>query len=54
LASYRITVENPGGSAKRVVSAELDGVQSEVGDGVARLRLPKDGGHHEVRVMLGT
>jgi cyclic beta-1,2-glucan synthetase len=53
-ASYRVTVENPAAAAKRVVSAELDGVTAEVIEGAARIRLPRDGGFHEVRVMLGT
>ncbi len=52
-ASYRVTVENPGGNAKRVLSAELDGVKAEVIDGAARIRLPRDGGFHEVRVTIG-
>lgn len=52
-AFYRVNVENPAAVAKRVISAELDGVKAEVIDGAARIRLPKDGGHHEVRVMLG-
>jgi cyclic beta-1,2-glucan synthetase len=52
-ASYRITVENPGGCAEHVLAAELDGVKAEVVEGRARISLPRDGGHHEVRVMLG-
>ncbi len=52
-ASYRVTVENPGGGAKRVAAAELDGVAADVVDGAARVALPRDGGFHEVRVMLG-
>jgi cyclic beta-1,2-glucan synthetase len=52
-ARYRVVVENPGGGARRVVAAELDGVATELVDGAARISLPRDGGCHEVRVILG-
>lgn len=52
-ASYRVTVENPGGIAQRVRSAELDGRALPIADGVARIALPRDGGEHRVRVVLG-
>lgn len=37
----------------RVLSVQLDGMKAEVIDGAARIRLPEEGGHHEVRVMPG-
>jgi cyclic beta-1,2-glucan synthetase len=52
-ASYHVTVENPGGFAKAIVSASLDGVPTELIDGTARVSLPRDGATHEVRVVLG-
>ena len=52
-ARYRITVENPAGNAKRIISAELDGLRVAIIDGASRIPLSRDGGLHEVRVMLG-
>ena len=52
-ACYRITVANPEGFARNIVSCTLDGVAVEVGDGPVRVRLPREGGLHEVRVVFG-
>jgi cyclic beta-1,2-glucan synthetase len=52
-AGYRVTVENPGGFAKTILSASLDGVPPEIADGVVRASLPRDGATHEVRLVLG-
>jgi cellobiose phosphorylase len=51
-ASYRISVDNPGGFAKSIASVTLDGVPVELTGGAARVALPRDGGTHEVRVVL--
>jgi cyclic beta-1,2-glucan synthetase len=49
-ARYCITVENPAGAGRGVVSLALDGVALAVGPAVM---LIDDGGEHEVNVVLG-
>jgi cyclic beta-1,2-glucan synthetase len=54
ITRYDIAVENPRSVSRRVVRAELDGVESvEVADGVARIPLGDDAGAHRVRIVLG-
>ncbi|MDX2169731.1 MAG: glycosyl transferase [Deltaproteobacteria bacterium] len=50
---YTVTVENPSGSAARVVHVELDGAPSVLADGVAHVPLLRDNAPHAVRVVLG-
>ncbi|MGZ4996132.1 MAG: GH36-type glycosyl hydrolase domain-containing protein, partial [Methylobacter sp.] len=47
---YDITVSNPNGVSKGVVSIELDGVQQSAEDGIA---LVQDGKKHRVLVVMG-
>ncbi|MGZ5560346.1 MAG: GH36-type glycosyl hydrolase domain-containing protein [Methylobacter sp.] len=47
---YDITVSNPNGVSKGVVSIELDGVQQSAEDGIA---LVQDGKKHRVSVVMG-
>jgi cyclic beta-1,2-glucan synthetase len=49
---YEITIENPQGKERGVVSASLDGDAVEVADGVARVPIVGDGGVHPVVVRL--
>lgn len=51
-ASYHVTVENPEGFAKIIVSASLDGVPVDLEDGVAKIPLPRDGAEHEIRLTM--
>lgn len=51
-ASYKVIVESPGGFARVIDSATLDGVQLEIVEGVVRATLPGGGGDHEVRVLM--
>jgi cyclic beta-1,2-glucan synthetase len=46
---YEITVSNPDGRCRGVITAEVDGVQVDAG----ALPLTADGGIHRVRVVLG-
>jgi cyclic beta-1,2-glucan synthetase len=50
---YEIAVENPDGRGAQVVSVTADGNAATVEDGLARVALIRDGGRHEVRVVLG-
>jgi cellobiose phosphorylase len=52
-ARYRVTVVNPDGFAKQVLSATLDGVPVELEDGIAKIPLPRGGAEHEVRITMG-
>jgi cellobiose phosphorylase len=52
-SNYTVTVENPSGSAARVVHVELDGAPSVLADGVAHVPLLRDNQPHAVRVVLG-
>ncbi|NYE59071.1 cyclic beta-1,2-glucan synthetase [Duganella sp. 1224] len=51
-ARYHIVVNNPQGSAGRVVGVTLDGVALAPQDGVARIPL-REGGEHHIDVLLG-
>ncbi|MFZ4767947.1 MAG: GH36-type glycosyl hydrolase domain-containing protein, partial [Roseimicrobium sp.] len=50
---YHVQVNNPKRQAARVTEATLDGRPVPVIDGTAQVPLQKDGGVHEVRVVLG-
>lgn len=47
---YQVTMEGPPGTGRKVVEVLLDGETLGV---VQRVPLVDDGGHHEVRVLLG-
>ncbi len=51
----RVTIRasNPAGVARAVVSATLDGQAVDVRDGEARAPIPRDGGEHELQIVLG-
>ena len=49
----RIRYRNPTGVAAGVRSAALDGAPLPIEDGAALVPLPRDGGIHEIDVLLG-
>jgi hypothetical protein len=46
-------VRNPAGSENRVIEATLDGFGVPCVDGRAQIPLSRDGGVHQVQVLLG-
>jgi cyclic beta-1,2-glucan synthetase len=50
---YEVAVENPGRTSARVVSVTADGKAAQVESGSARVPLVRDGGRHDVRIVLG-
>ncbi|MCW1885906.1 glycosyl transferase [Luteolibacter flavescens] len=52
-AGYRITVLNPEGFARSVQAVTLDGVEQKISEGIAKIRLPRDGAEHDIRITLG-
>jgi hypothetical protein len=51
---YEVLVRNPAGSANHVIEATLDGFGVPCTGGRARLPLARDGGVHQVQVLLGS
>ena len=52
-STWEITVANPERRAARVVAATVDGAPAPVAEGIARISLPRDGGLHQLAVVLG-
>ncbi|MFN0151157.1 MAG: GH36-type glycosyl hydrolase domain-containing protein [bacterium] len=50
---YAITIRNTPASASRVASASIDGAPATVSEGAARIPMRRDGGRHQIDVVLG-